>query len=513
MTAPEPSPVARWPRSALIVLLVCGAVYWPRLGVRGLASTEGHRVIPAWEMLESGDWLVPRLFGQIYVRKTPGIHWAVALSSSLLGQTEFAARAVGAASATAMALLALLFATRWFGRPWGLAAGLTQALLPIMWAYGRSAEIEPLNYFGTQAAVFLLLELLIPAQRRTRAAAAGLAVLAGLAITFMAAAKGPTGVPCLVAATLAACAVTRSARPLARPALWAAALIPTVLVGGVTMLMVRALLAAGEPAVTQSIAYGLWDLERLNLDRVLRVLSLSPLALVWGLPLSLVLLFPWGDAARREEQADGQDGHSRSFLLARALGLACLISLLLFTLGGVDNPRHAMPAIALTAPLAAYVLRGAAGDFTPRRQRLARLLMLGSPWTWPILLLVASQVWIWLLEPKLRAPSGREPGMALAQVIPDGSEVWADEIVNARPELLHYLRRAAAAQGKTVHPRWFMVSPDRPVLPAPGNFLLLRGYEEEPYRRAGLMDRLQPVTTGHVHKYLFTLYQVRPGAP
>jgi hypothetical protein len=441
------------------------------------------------------------------------MHWAVALSSSLLGQTEFAARTVGAASATGMALLALLFATRWFGRPWGLAAGLTQALTPVMWTYGRSAEIEPLNYFGTQAAVFLLLELLIPTEGRTGAATAGLAMLAGLAITFMALAKGPTGLPCIVAAVLAACLVTRSARPLARPALWAAALIPAVLVGGVTILMGHALAATGEPAVTQSIGYGLWDLKRLNLDRVLRVLSLSPLALIWWLPPSLVLLFPWGDAARQEGEADGPGDHLRSFLLARALGLACLISLLLFTLGGVDNPRHTIPAMALTTPLAAYLVRGAAGHFSPRRQRIARALVLPSPWIWPLLGLLAAQVWIWVLEPRLRAPSGREPAIALAQFIPDGSEVWADEIVDARPELLFYLQRAAAAQGKTVRPRWVIVSPDRPVLPAPGTFLLLRGYEEEPYRRAGLMDRLRPVTTGQVHKYPFTLYQVSPGPP
>ena len=100
MTAPTSRTPAWGVRSVLIVLLVCGAVYWPRLGERGLASTEGHRVIPAWEMLESGNWLVPRLFGQIYARKSPGIHWAVALSSRILGETEFAARAVGAMSAT-----------------------------------------------------------------------------------------------------------------------------------------------------------------------------------------------------------------------------------------------------------------------------------------------------------------------------------------------------------------------------------------------------------------------------
>lgn len=55
--------------------------------------------------------------------------------------------------------------------------------------------------------------------------------------------------------------------------------------------------------------------------------------------------------------------------------------------------------------------------------------------------------------------------------------------------------------------------PGRPALPEPGNFLLLRGCEEEIYRRAGLMDRLRPVTAGQVRTYAFSVYEVRPGAP
>ena len=75
-----------------LVLLACAAVFWPLLGRGGLAMTEGHRVIPAWEMLDTGDWLTTRMFETAYVRKPPGIAWLIALSSMVFGQTEWAAR-------------------------------------------------------------------------------------------------------------------------------------------------------------------------------------------------------------------------------------------------------------------------------------------------------------------------------------------------------------------------------------------------------------------------------------
>src|SRR5688572_8287769 len=156
MTMGMPTRPALW--HVLAVLGVCLLVYWPRLGATGFSSTEGHRVIPAWEMLDTGGWLVPTMFGQAYLRKPPGMAWAVAASSAVLGRTEFAGRAVSAAAATGLALLALVFGGRWFGR--GLPAGLAASLLPLMWASGRSAEIEALHALAAVAAAMLLLDVL-----------------------------------------------------------------------------------------------------------------------------------------------------------------------------------------------------------------------------------------------------------------------------------------------------------------------------------------------------------------
>ena len=51
-------------------------------------------MVPGWTMLRTGDWWHVEMFGQAYFRKPPGMPWAIAGASALLGETEFAAGAV-----------------------------------------------------------------------------------------------------------------------------------------------------------------------------------------------------------------------------------------------------------------------------------------------------------------------------------------------------------------------------------------------------------------------------------
>ncbi len=161
-------------RQAVLLVAVCCAVYLPGLGSTGLSMSEGHRVIPAWEMLDDAragepHWMVPRMFGTAYLRKPPGVMWAIAGSSAVLGETEFAARLPSALAATLLTLTVWGFSTRWFGSPWGLAAGLAQALLPVMWPSGRSAEIESLHVLTTGVAGLLVLHIGLCPRRRAGA--------------------------------------------------------------------------------------------------------------------------------------------------------------------------------------------------------------------------------------------------------------------------------------------------------------------------------------------------------
>jgi hypothetical protein len=76
-------------------------------------------------------------------------------------------------------------------------------------------------------------------------------------------------------------------------------------------------------------------------------------------------------------------------------------------------------------------------------------------------------------------PAGRAIAEAIAAVVPKGAvvEVWADGVVEARPEVLEAMRRHAASLGVTVTPRWSSALL-RPFEP-PASVLVLRRVEGE----------------------------------
>lgn len=510
MSAGPASARARGPawREAALVVLVCLAVYWPRLGTGGFTATEGHRVVPAWGMLASGDWLIPRMFGQVYLRKPPGVFWAIAGSTALFGESEWAARAASAAAAIMLALIAYLFASRWFGRPWGLVAGLAQALMPLMWSPGRSAEIEALNTLAIVAACLLLIDLAIPPPGRSRASAAAFAGCAACAIAAAALFKGPVVLPFIGAAIAGACLVQRSARPLLRPAMWFAVLTPGALVGVLAWLSARAVRETGEPVLAQGVGDFLWGSRPLTAELIAEVLVFVPAVLLSGLPASLALLFV---------PVRGDTAAPRDVRLARAAALACVLSLGVMALLGVSNPRYGMPAAALTPVLAGFAARRiASGDRAGWRAGVARALRLNRPALWAGALLAGAALWIFVLEPRERARSGREAGIALAAVLPDGAEVYADHLIAARPEVLVYARREAARQGREVLVRWTPVPPHEPARPRRGGFLVLRtdemSGEDEAFRRAGVLEGAERVMDGEVHKYTFAVYRFEADA-
>ncbi|HZW08624.1 MAG TPA: glycosyltransferase family 39 protein [Phycisphaerales bacterium] len=512
----------RW-RQAVVLIAVCAAVFLPRLGATGLSMSEGHRVIPAWEMLHDAragepHWLMPRMFGTAYLRKPPGMLWAIAASSAAFGETEFAARLPSAVAATLLALAVWWFGTRWFGSPWGLAAGLAQALLPVTWPSARSAEIESLHMLTTGVACLLAVELF-------RAARAPLWVLGGLAVSggAMLLTKGIAGFPICVPPL-----VRMKLGPLMQPRLRSLA--------GFVALVLGLLLAA--PAlqdwisfrpedgavVRQSVDEFLWEP-----DRLLDIFLLAPVVLLTMLPASLALLFPWGPDAARERALQGGEtleaDRAGITAVARVLGRSVVIGLVALTALGISNPRYGLPACAIITPLAAYVARGAwgreprarapgpeeragPGAFVGTRPGIARAVLLRSPLSWPIVLLIGAGAYIGYFEPHRRASSGRGAGIELAAHLPDGAEIWADELVEARPEVLLYAVREAEREGRDIRVRWLK----REFMPEdrPENLLLLLREDElvdevASFTRDGRFGRLIPIARGEVHKYRFVL--------
>lgn len=100
----------------LIVVLLGTAL---RLSSGELKGEEGRRAIAASEMISSGDWLVPTVWGQAYLNKPPGYPWLVAISSQFTGGVNPLAVRIPAFLAFAGLAVVLFF----LGRRWGGVEG------------------------------------------------------------------------------------------------------------------------------------------------------------------------------------------------------------------------------------------------------------------------------------------------------------------------------------------------------------------------------------------------------
>jgi 4-amino-4-deoxy-L-arabinose transferase-like glycosyltransferase len=161
-TSPVPRTSPRWlvrpAESSLacvaILLLFSLVMFYYGLGYSELWRTEALRAIIGQEMLASGNWIVPRLYGEPLFTKPPGMYIAIALCSLPVGHvTDVTARLPSALAGTACVLLFWWYFRRHLGRAGGLAAGL---ILPmsLMWLdKASSAEIDTLQVFWVTASL------------------------------------------------------------------------------------------------------------------------------------------------------------------------------------------------------------------------------------------------------------------------------------------------------------------------------------------------------------------------
>jgi len=158
-------PVRTWPRwwahplestavCCAILCTVCLVLFFYGLGSSELWRTETLRAIIAQQMLESGDWIVPRLYGEPLFTKPPGMYLAIVFCSLPFGRvTDFTARLPSALAATGCVLLFAWYFRRQLGQMAGLAAAL---ILPmsLMWLDKASAaEIDMLQVFWVTASL------------------------------------------------------------------------------------------------------------------------------------------------------------------------------------------------------------------------------------------------------------------------------------------------------------------------------------------------------------------------
>ncbi len=159
---PRPSRGIAWPRPSrqemvylLLLLLVCGTLFYSFLGSRGLYETDEGRYaeIPR-EMLLSGDFITPHLNYVKYFEKPPLHYWLVALSFKLLGISAGSARLVSAVFGTLTVLLTFLLGRGLWGPREGFFSAFILATSTLFFGLSRILILDMVLCFGVTLAIY-----------------------------------------------------------------------------------------------------------------------------------------------------------------------------------------------------------------------------------------------------------------------------------------------------------------------------------------------------------------------
>ncbi|MBV9107005.1 MAG: glycosyltransferase family 39 protein [Verrucomicrobia bacterium] len=144
-------------RAYVCISLLWAGIYLSGLGTLQLQHEEPRRALPGLHMLASGDWLVPRVGSDPYLRKPPLLNWAIALSCKLSGGvSEWAVRLPSVLATFALAITVLVIGgRRWLGQEGGLIAAIFFLVNLTMIESGRLAELEAMYVSVTGIALVL----------------------------------------------------------------------------------------------------------------------------------------------------------------------------------------------------------------------------------------------------------------------------------------------------------------------------------------------------------------------
>lgn len=151
MSLPTDTPALPWYRewqaAALVVLMLL--VHFTRLEDVTLRGEETRRGQVAVEMIRTGDWIVPREQGQLFLSRPPLQNWLIALVGMARGEVDAVAIRLPSAIATLLiCLLVYAYSRRFLSALGALAAGA---------AYGTLGHVLELGHLGETESIFTLL--------------------------------------------------------------------------------------------------------------------------------------------------------------------------------------------------------------------------------------------------------------------------------------------------------------------------------------------------------------------
>jgi 4-amino-4-deoxy-L-arabinose transferase-like glycosyltransferase len=333
-------------RATLLVALLWAGVYLPGLGTLQLQHEEPRRALPGIHMLASGDWLVPRVGSEPYLRKPPLLNWAIALSCQLSGGvSEWAVRLPSVLATLALATtIVAVGGRRWLGPEGGLIAAVFFLVNFTMIESGRLAELEALYVSLTGIALVLWMT----SWRQEE----GLWRLWLLPAPFLALGmltKGPTHLIFYYGIVLPVLLLDKNTRSLLHPAHWLSLL-----------LIVGALFCWAIPcsfAVSGADPFGVWRFwwgqlaSRASAEsdqhfRLFTWLLNGPQTLKNFLPWTLLLPLLWRKATVALV-ANAEGARPRDLALFRGARLGMVITAVLMILLPNGSPRYVYPLIVV----------------------------------------------------------------------------------------------------------------------------------------------------------------------
>jgi len=105
---------------------------------------EGRYAGVAWEMLWSGNWLIPTIDTLPYFHKPPLFYWLATVALALFGVNEWAARLTSLLAATGTAFAVYLFARRWSNAAAARITLIVLATTPLFYGCAQFANLDML---------------------------------------------------------------------------------------------------------------------------------------------------------------------------------------------------------------------------------------------------------------------------------------------------------------------------------------------------------------------------------
>lgn len=116
-------------------------------------TAESNYALTAKEMVLSGDWISPRIYGRYWYDKPIFYYWELALSFALFGFNEMAARLPAAILGSASVLFTYWFARRTYGEKTGWLAAIILASSVECWILSKAVITDSTLFLFMSGAV------------------------------------------------------------------------------------------------------------------------------------------------------------------------------------------------------------------------------------------------------------------------------------------------------------------------------------------------------------------------